>query len=262
MHILFTNDDGIQSPALHLLAKAAVKRGWQATVCAPERQQSAASQGLTLFPPVFVSSVSAPAGEAFAVGGTPADCVRLGLAHLARGPVDLVISGINKGYNAASSVFCSGTVGAAREAALLGYRAMAVSAHHEAERETLEALAELVMNLAERLKGYSTPPWSVLNVNAPALSPAQWRGLRMCPLNTAPYRDLYQVVEPPRGQLAFWMTRQSQGEAPIPGSDWDLLQKGYVTCTMLQHIPENFQDCGDFLQDVPFEACKKKGNPL
>ncbi len=250
MHILLVNDDGIDSPGLHALAREASKRGHQVTVCAPNRQQSAVSQALTFFRPIAVKPVSIKGARAFAVDGTPADCARLGIFSLAEGPVDITISGINDGLNAGTAIYCSGTVGAAREAALMGVKSMAVSLDRPAEEEMISHLAALALQMGERLMKYPAPAGSVLNLNAPALPPPELLPAVMAPVNHGMFVNIYERRISPRGETYFWVTPEFKREPPRPGSDEYFLQKGHVTCTFLLHPPEYSRDCLDFLQDA------------
>lgn len=129
MHILLVNDDGISSEALQLQCRAFAARGHRVTVCAPSSQQSAKSHCFTIATPVTVHEMQFEgADSAWAVDGTPVDCTRLGLMSICESdPVDLVVSGINYGYNAGLAVYVSGTVGAAREAAFQLCPALALS---------------------------------------------------------------------------------------------------------------------------------------
>ncbi len=250
MHILLVNDDGIDSPGLRALATEASKRGHQVTVCAPNRQQSAVSQALTFFRPIAVKPVSIQGVRAFALDGTPADCARLGILNLSEGPVDVTISGINDGLNSGTAIYCSGTVGAAREAALLGVKSMAVSLDSPAKEEMLIHLAALAINMGERLMEYPAPAGSVLNLNAPALPPRELLPVVMAPVNHGMYVNIYERRESPRGDTYFWVTPEFEREPPRPGSDEYFLQKGHVTCTFLFHPPEHSRNCLDFLQDA------------
>lgn len=173
MHLLLTNDDGFHSPLLALLCRAAAARGHRVTVCAPALPQSAKSHALTVHSPLCARSATMEgAAAAWQVEGTPADCTRLGLRALAQEPVDLVISGINDGWNLGLLTYVSGTVAAAREAAFLGYPALAVSAGVDTPEETVRFLAEWAVRLGE---GFPAPifprkPWS-MSTYPPAPSP-------------------------------------------------------------------------------------------
>jgi 5'-nucleotidase len=250
MHILLVNDDGIGSPGLLALAGEALKRGHQVTVCAPNKQQSAVSQALTFFRPIAVKPVSILGAQAFSVDGTPADCSRLGICNLAEGTVDVAVSGINDGLNAGNAIYCSGTVGAARAAALLGVKAMAVSLDRPAEEEMLANLAALAIDMAEKLHRYPAPPGSVLNLNAPALLKEQLLPAVMAPVNHGLFTNIYEQRENPSGETCFIVTPEYRREPPRPLSDEYFLQKGHVTCTFLLHTPEYYENCLDFLQDA------------
>ena len=128
MNILLTNDDGFDSPLLHMLCRAAAARGHNVYVSAPATQQSAKSHSFTLTRPLIAHPREMEgAAKAWAVEGTPVDSARLGFMSLADAPIDLVISGMNDGENVGLATYVSGTVGAAREAAFQRKRAMAVS---------------------------------------------------------------------------------------------------------------------------------------
>ncbi len=173
MHIFLVNDDGIQSTGINALCRAAVERGHQVSVCAPSRQQSAASHRITLTDPIYVQEhdMGLSSVNAWAITGTPTDCVRLGLFELVRTPVDVLISGINDGYNAGMAVHYSGTVGAATEGALNRVRAMAVSVHHKATGALYDYVAKLAIVTAEQYAALKTPPATILNMNAPLRDP-------------------------------------------------------------------------------------------
>ncbi len=249
MHILLVNDDGINSTGLHALIKEAVKRGHEVTVSAPNKQQSAVSQSLTFFRPIAVAPVSLYGADGYAVDGTPADCARLGITNLVKSSIDLVISGINDGLNSGGAIYCSGTVGAAREAAMLGVKAMAVSIDRPADETMLACTADLALTFGERLIKYPMPPRSVLNLNVPSLPGDKLLPAVMAPVNHGKFVNVYERRLNPHGDAYFWVTPDVRREDPEPGSDEDFLQKGHVTCTFLLHSPEYIHIYQDFLQD-------------
>lgn len=172
MHILLVNDDGITAVGITALLKEAAARGHRVTMAAPDRQQSAASHRLTLSEPIMMHpfTTGLPGVEAYAIKGSPADCVRVALlGGLVTDPVDVVISGINNGLNAGMDAHYSGTLGAAMEGAMLGYRAVAASIGWNADEVSLAALAALTLDWAERYCRIPAQPVSVLNINAPAV---------------------------------------------------------------------------------------------
>ena len=182
MNILLVNDDGIQSPELHLLARTAKARGHHVLVCAPAQQQSAKSHCFTIATPVMVRPWTVEGADAaWAVEGTPVDCTRLGLMELAEHKIDLVISGVNQGYNIGLATYVSGTVGAAREAAFQGVKAMAVSAEPHTPPETMNIFVEWVMTLAQQVDDSDLPPMSVVNVNVPPVPVHELQPPALCP---------------------------------------------------------------------------------
>lgn len=234
MNILLVNDDGIDSPHLRALCAACAARGHRVTVCAPKTQQSAKSHAFTISTPVMVKKSSMPGAlAAWAVDGTPVDCTRLGVKCLCEETPDVVISGINQGYNVGLATYVSGTVGAAREAAFMGLKSLAVSIDYGAGAEAVTPFAEYAARLAERLADYPAPRLSVCNVNAPALPREQWKGTRVCPLNRNIYEDSYERRQSPRGDVYFWLAPEYQDSCPTPGGDLDALTRGYVSVTFL-----------------------------
>ena len=154
MHILLTNDDGIFAPGIKALADAAIARGHQVSISAPSRQCSANSQHITLFAPITVKEVPWENAKAYAVDGTPSDCVRITPALIDE-KIDFCISGINQGENAGACVYYSGTVSAAREAAMLYIPAIAVSLMSGAD----DAMRKIWQrSLFKRQKNFKTCP--------------------------------------------------------------------------------------------------------
>ena len=234
MNILLVNDDGIDSPHLALLCRAAAARGHRVTVCAPSTQQSAKAHSFTVFTPVTVHPRDMEgACAAWAVDGTPVDCTRLGLLSLCEGGVDLVLSGVNEGFNAGLSVFVSGTVGAAREAAFARKPAMAVSMQVGTPPETLAFFADWAVALGERLVDYPVPDQAVCNVNVPAVPMHLLQPPVMCPISREHWEDGYERRESPRGGTYFWLMPETFNIPPTPGSDMDYLCRRHITCTLL-----------------------------
>ncbi len=234
MHILLVNDDGIDSPALLVLCRAAAARGHRVTVCAPSAQQSAKGHSFTVFAPVTVHPRDMEgAATAWAVDGTPVDCTRLGLLSLCEETVDLVISGVNVGYNAGLAIYVSGTVGAAREASFMRKPAMAVSMQAGTPEETLRFFADWAVALGERLVDYPFPDQAVCNINVPAVPVYELQPPVMCPISREPWIDGYERRESPRGGTYFWLLPESFDAQHTPGSDMDYLCRRHITCTFL-----------------------------
>lgn len=261
MHIFLVNDDGIQSTGINALCRAAVESGHQVSVCAPSRQQSAASHRITLTDPIYVQEhdMGLSSVNAWAITGTPTDCVRLGLFELVRTPVDVLISGINDGYNAGMAVHYSGTVGAATEGALNRVRAMAVSVHHKATGALYDYVAKLAIVTAEQYAALKTPPATILNMNAPLRDPDAVLPPMLAPLSIANYQDTYIRRESPRSGVYYWMSNECRTEPPEAGSDLDLLSKGHVTYTFMGNPSEHSKNYSSFvshLSDLCFGAAE------
>lgn len=243
MHILITNDDGISSAGLRSLAEAAIRRGHRVTVSAPHSQCSANSQHITLTHPLLVHEIPwEGAARAYSVEGTPTDCVRV-IPSLVDEPVDFCLSGINHGENAGSAVYYSGTVAAAREAAMMYMPAMAVSIRVGEDEAMRQKLADLAVRLAEHFQKIPLPRFALISLNAPAIPPDQWKPLILCPLSKAYYLDSYEKRQSPLGQTYLWLAANDTSgvpmEKPEPGSDYAYLLDGHVTCTVLGP----FTDC-------------------
>lgn len=193
--ILITNDDGIEAHGIIRLARAAAKYG-EVWVVAPESQRSAASHSITLNThiDVFERSFPVPGVKAFAITGTPGDCVRLGVLHIMPEKPDIVLSGINFGYNAGTDVQYSATVGAAMEAVFQGIPAVAFSENTGDGFQLTDLYLDAIM--AEVI---DTPyvPRKIVNVNFPGCRPEEFKGILRDRINSAGciYRDRYDCEE-------------------------------------------------------------------
>lgn len=227
--LLITNDDGVHAAGIAALARAVSPLG-DVVVLAPESEQSTTSHSLSLTRPLRLRALR-PGW--FALDGTPADCTYVALHHpavLSRRPT-MVLSGINHGSNLGTDVFYSGTVAAAREAALRGIPAMAFSMPSEGEAD---AWAPLVAALAESLLREVTarPPTRglLLNVNFPS---GAAKGVRATGVGVREYENLVEVRADPRGRQYLWIGGPSVMREHVPGSDTESFEQGYVTVTRL-----------------------------
>lgn len=228
--ILVSNDDGHASPGLHELARALRAVG-DVVAVAPESEQSASSHSLSLHRPLRARAVEA---GIFAIDGTPADCVYAALhgdgRFLPRWP-DLICSGINRGLNLGQDTFYSGTIAAAREGALRGIPALAVSAD---VRSVLGPVAELAARIA---RGLLEEPRGGANRETPLLSlnvPREWNGeVRRTRLGARLYEELLDVRRDPRGREYMWLGGPGVRHDPDPGSDTHEFDEGAATLTPL-----------------------------
>ncbi len=224
--ILLSNDDGYRSRGLSVLAQALAKRA-EVVVCAPEVEQSASSHALSLHRPLRLYSH----GDAiYSVDGTPADCVYVALHAaervLPRKP-DLVVSGLNHGVNLGDDVFYSGTVAAAREAALKGLPALAVSAALGADQD---AAAQVCAAIALAMIQERFDRAVLLNVNFPRGTAWEMLGTR---LGRRVYEDGVEFRKDPRGREYLWIGGPGVEHREAPGSDTEAFDQGKVGVTPL-----------------------------
>ncbi|HEY2517722.1 MAG TPA: 5'/3'-nucleotidase SurE [Polyangiaceae bacterium] len=224
---LLSNDDGIASPGLHTL-RDALRERFDVVVLAPETEQSAASHALSLHRPLRLRQLEA---GSWALDGTPADCVYValhaGTRVLGRRP-DVVVSGINRGLNLGQDVFYSGTVAAAREGALRGIPALAVSAHLHAD---LPAIGKLATRLAgELLARKGEGDGVLLNLNVPK----RWNGdVRHTKIGSRIYEESVDFRTDPRGREYLWLGGPGVRHERNPGSDTDAYDDGVASITPL-----------------------------
>jgi 5'-nucleotidase len=249
--ILLTNDDGVHSAGLLALAKAFSTVG-TVTLVAPDRERSASSQSLSLHRPVRFEEV---AHGRFAVEGTPTDCVLIALHHIMRLQPDLVISGINRGWNLGHDIAYSGTVSAALEAANHDIPAVAVSTASWDELKLNDA-AEFVLTLAKRMWTEPLIKGHILNVNVPS---KETRGVRLTRQGHRNVRTLVVENKDPRGRKYFWFDQELQAEGLEDGPDVDYMavKAGYISVTPLR-IDRTAQDCIGRLSAWPEALFKEK----
>jgi 5'-nucleotidase len=245
MRILVTNDDGIFSPGLVTLADLARAYG-EVRVVAPDVEQSAMGHAVTIQRPLQVHPTHLNDLEAYRVNGTPADCVALGLYRW--DGADLVLSGINLGSNLGHEVWHSGTVAAAKQAALLGVRAAAFSLVLTNDAATL--LPDFVDKAIRLLLENDGPP--LVNVNLPAFP----RGLLWTHQSVRSYGGRVVPGKDPMGREHFWFAPSPLSD-PEPGSDRWAVENGLVSLTPLRldltdeaELTRQFQnDVGEPLAD-------------
>ena len=226
--VLLSNDDGYRAEGLRLLREALLEVA-DVVVCAPETEQSAQSHSLTLSRPLRLRDHG---GGILSIDGTPADCVYValhsGVRVLPRRP-DVVVSGMNHGVNLGMDVFYSGTVAAAREAALRGIPAIACSAARDADFVAASSAAVRIV-LAAMAEAPRGP--LLLNVNFP--SGSGWE-VRQTTLGERIYSDSVEFRHDPRGGEYLWIGGGPGAEhRPSPGSDTDAHDEGAASVTPLE----------------------------
>lgn len=223
---LLANDDGFRAQGINAL-RAALLPHADVVLCAPDSEQSASSHSLSLHRPLRLTDHG---DGVFSIDGTPADCVYTaffaGTRILPRRP-DLVLSGLNHGANLGDDVFYSGTVAAAREGALRGVPAMALSAGLEVDRA---AAAQEAARLALALYRSAPQRPLLLNVNIPAGTAWRCRATR---LGGRFYTDEVQFRKDPRGREYLWLGGPGVEHRPVVGSDTEAYDAGEVGLTPL-----------------------------
>lgn len=231
MKILIVNDDSITAPGIAMLAKAAAQLG-EVWVVAPEQQCSALSQKLTLREQLTIRKVEdfpVEVAGAYAVGGTPVDCVKVALIHILKEQPDYIFSGINNGYNAGFDIAYSGTLGAAFEGVRSGIPALAFSAASDAH---LEAAEPYLLSVIEELLEKKKESGMVWNVNFPALRNRPLMGiLRDRPVATVSmFQETYIESLGPDGKVCLNCHGIPTPDSMVPvGTDVEAVRQGYIS---------------------------------
>lgn len=238
MRILVTNDDGVHAKGIANLCRVAEKVGDEVWMVAPETDQSGVAHSMSLNDPLRLRKVGGQLGErAFAVRGTPTDCVLMAVRHVMPEPPDLILSGFNKGQNLAEDITYSGTVAAAIEGTILGIKSIALSQAYsfapdtDPPYETGEALAPDIIN---RLMTLDLPPTTLLNINFPNRAPGAVEGVRVTGQGQRNI-DFLAIDKrmDGRGNAYYWLAYNGQNPKPDTGSDLESVRAGYVSVTPL-----------------------------
>jgi len=229
MHILVSNDDGYHAPGLEALV-AALRGLADITVVAPEVNHSGASNSLTLSRPLAVRQ----AANGFTyVNGTPSDCVHVALTGLLDRRPDLVVSGINNGANMGDDTLYSGTVAAASEGYLFGIPSIAFSLVAKGW-SNLDAAAALARNIVEQQLKHPLGGPTLLNVNFPDLSLNQNKGMIATRLGKRHPSQPVVRSSTPYGETVYWIGPAGAANDAAEGTDFDAINKGYVSITPLR----------------------------
>ncbi|MCE5265426.1 MAG: 5'/3'-nucleotidase SurE [Deltaproteobacteria bacterium] len=243
---LLTNDDGIYARGLLALYRE-LARDAECLIVAPEVEQSAVGHAITISRPLMVRKARKNGDFlGYAVLGTPADCVKIGVDELAGGPVDLVVSGINRGANVGINVLYSGTVSAATEAAILGVPSMAISLDTRYPDADFSAAARFARKMAAFICDNPLPNVA-LNVNVPALPEREIRGIAVARQGRARLMESFDKRTDPRDNTYYWLA----GETELPSQEQDdtdavALKQGMITVTPI-HCDLT---CHDRLEDL------------
>ncbi|MBI5787431.1 MAG: 5'/3'-nucleotidase SurE [Candidatus Schekmanbacteria bacterium] len=235
MHILLTNDDGIHAPGIQVLYQA-LKDIAEVTVVAPEYEQSAIGHAITIYNPLRVSNITNPYNgfKGYAVNGTPADCVKLGVGVILDDKPDMVVSGINLGMNAGDCLLYSGTVSAATEAVILQIPSFAISLATYGTADFGYA-ALFARQLAEKIRDNGLPKGTFLNVNVPALSPDQIKGVAITRQGRFTFRDKYEQIQDSFGRTYYWLRNEIVQLTESGNFDLQALKEHKVSITPVKY---------------------------
>jgi 5'-nucleotidase len=233
-HVLISNDDGIDAPGILALVLE-MKKIASVTVVAPDRQQSAVGHAITMNYPLRAVPVRKN-GEFFgyAVDGTPADAVKLGVRFLLKEKPDLLMSGINHGSNTAINILYSGTVSAATEGTILGIPSIAVSltTHDQAD---FSYAAKFAARLARRVVAEGLPQGTLLNVNVPAVPEEKISGVRITRQGNSSWEDTFDVRRDPAGREYFWLTGSMAIKDTDPETDQIAVRENFISVTPIHY---------------------------
>lgn len=233
MNILLTNDDGYDAPGILALFEA-LKSGHNVTLIAPDREKSAVGHGITLNEPLRIQPVRTKTEDkVYAISGTPADCIKLGLFEICGTRPDLVISGINPGSNTGVNINYSGTVAAAREAAFNGITSLAVSIYRSKKRLDFNGIAKIAVEVAERIPECKLPLGTFLNMNAPSIPVDQIKGIRITRQASDNISRNFNKKTDPRQKHYYWYSHVDGFESE-EGTDVTALSEQYISITPIR----------------------------
>lgn len=248
MRILLTNDDGIYARGLSALYEE-LSQDADCLIVAPEIEQSAVGHAITISRPLMVRrAIKNGSFLGYAVLGTPADCVKIGIKELAEKPVDLVVSGINRGSNAGINVIYSGTVSAATEALILGIPAFAISldTHKEADFTYAAKFARKMVRLITNNPAINC---SAINVNIPCLPAEQIKGVVVVRQGKSNVIETFEKRVDPRENTYYWVSGDSASDSEEKDTDVAALASGFITITPIQYDLTRY-DLMDTLQEI------------
>jgi 5'-nucleotidase len=251
LKILVVNDDGIHSRGIASLVQA-LKEVAEVTVVAPLTEQSAVGHSITMKIPLRIHRYFK--GDDFfgyAVEGTPADCVKMGIRNILKETPDMVISGINNGSNAAVNLIYSGTVSAAREAAIMDIPAFAVSVDsHNVDDFTFAG--KIARKFVGLVSEEGLPKGTLLNINVPDLPEEEIKGIKVTRQSMTRWDDSYEERIDPYGRKYYWLQGTMQ-EEPNEDQEFDYfaVKAGYVSVTPV-HFDLTDYDAYDKYKDWKF----------
>ncbi len=248
--ILVTNDDGVHSEGIRLLAAAVAHLG-EVTIVAPTVEASAIGHALTLRRPLRLETFGP---RIFAVDGTPTDCVNVAITHVLEAKPDIILSGINKGWNLGDDVTYSGTVSGALEGALLGIPSIAVSTQRTSDPFDFGPSADAAARVAEQVIERGLPKFTLLNINTPR---GPIKGFRVTVQAKRNHITVVSRRVDPRSQPYYWIEEGENNWEPHDRSDYQAVRDGYASVTPLQPDMTAY-DALAFVEDLTLDPAPAK----
>ncbi len=229
MIILVTNDDGINSTGLKVLANSMNEIG-EVFIVAPDRQRSAVGLSVTLDQPLRIENLG---NKKYSVSGMPADCVELALHRLMQVPPDIIVSGINHGQNIGYDIYHSGTVGAAIIGTMFGIPSIAISISNGAHKVYYDTAAKVATKVVQTVIEKGLPKGILLNVNVPNLPYSKIKGIEVTKHCNATYDIEIHDRKDPRGKDYYWVGGVFQLRGDHSRTDLEAINKDKVSITPL-----------------------------
>ncbi len=226
---MLVNDDGVNAPGIRTLAEHLCDAGHDVIIVAPDRERSAASHSITLRKDLRVLKLGT---NEYSVDGTPVDCVVIALQKVLTQPVDLVISGINAGQNMGEDVLYSGTVAAALEASLFGYKAIALSINSY-QNQKFDTGASWMVKLLEMQIDKLIPERGILNINFPNIEPGSIKGIRLTNTGHRRYYNFVTILQEYEDGFSYRIAGEQPSWEFQKGTDAEAISENYISITPL-----------------------------
>ena len=236
MRFLLTNDDGIYARGLSALYQELSKEA-ECLIVAPEVEQSAVGHAITISRPLMVRRAKKNGVFlGYAVTGTPADCVKIGIGELAEKPFDLVVSGINIGANVGINVIYSGTVSAATEGSILGVPSLAISLDTHNRDADFSFAAKIAGKMARFMLKHNPNKNIPLNINIPAIPEEEIKGVVVAKQGKARLMESFEKRVDPRDNIYYWLAGETRlSETEEADSDASVLRRGMISITPIYY---------------------------
>ncbi|OXT07593.1 5'/3'-nucleotidase SurE [Thermoanaerobacterium thermosaccharolyticum] len=231
MNVLLTNDDGILSPGINKLADI-LKGSYNVVVVAPDRERSAVGHAITMHKPLRIKKIKDEENlKIFHANGTPSDCVKLGIDVVMKDKPDIIVSGINDGFNLGTDILYSGTVSAAMEGSINGFSSIAISL--EAGSDITDKALLFIKKLIKSVAKNGLPKNALLNVNIPNISD-NYSGVKITKLGYRNYVENFTRRIDPHGREYYWLAGKVSENINEEDSDIVAVKNGFISITPIQ----------------------------